>query len=184
MGGRKDTDPASISRDRPLDFSGKPMVNSASMQEAQTSSIDADFHAWLVEQTALVRARQYQRIDWEHVAEELEDMGAGVRHALRSDLEIVLQHLLKLQYEPSPNEWRGRARGWKLHAAEHRNRLIDILDDSPSLRNSIPEVIAKAYSRAVEQASIDIGRPEADFPGDCPWSLQEILKMLSPNRSA
>lgn len=181
MGDHKHIDTGSISRDQPVDLSSEPVVNSLPTEGAQTSPIDTDFHAWLVEQAALIRAREYQRIDWDNLAEELEDMSAGLRRALKSDLEIVLQHLLKLQYEPSPNEWRGRSRGWKLSVAEHRSRILDILDESANLRNLVPELIVKAYPRAVEQASIDIGRPEADFPTDSPWSAQEIMEMEFPD---
>jgi hypothetical protein len=172
------TDP--VSEDRPLDLTDEPVVNSAGA--AETGSIVApDYHSWLVEQAALIRARKYQQIDWDNVAEELEDMASSVRRATRSDLEILLQHLLKLQYEPSANEWRGRSRGWKLSVVEHRNRIVDILEDSGSLRKMLPEMMPKAYSRAVEAASIDTSRRKEEFPGECPWSIQEIMEMDFPD---
>jgi|SRR5271163_1653554 len=53
------------------------------------------FSAWLLNQATELRTRKPGGIDWQHVAEELEEVAARIRHALLSDLEIVLIHLLK-----------------------------------------------------------------------------------------
>ncbi len=103
-------------------------------------------------------------------------MAASTRHALVSDLVVVLHHLLKLQYETSPNEWRGRSRGWKLHAAEHRDRVIDFLEESKSLRNRLDEFVRKAYPRARRQAALETGHKESRYPDSCPWSNAQILE--------
>jgi hypothetical protein len=102
-------------------------------------------------------------------------VAARIRHALLSDLEIVLIHLLKLQFETSPNEWRGRSRNWKLHAAEHRDRVSDILENEHTLRNKFDEFVDKAYPRARRRAALEIGHKESRHPNDCPWSVPQIL---------
>jgi hypothetical protein len=144
-------------------------------QLQEKPAYDDDFAAWLLDQANQLRVRKPKFIDWEQVAEELEEMSVRLRHALSSDLEIVLQHLLKLQYEPSPNEWRGRSRGWKLHATEHRNRVNDILEDSKTLRNNFADFLAKAYPRARQEAAIETGCLETHYPSECPWSTAQIL---------
>jgi hypothetical protein len=157
------------------------MVNSAATPETQRCSIDTDYHSWLVEQAGLIRSRQYDRIDWDNVAEELGDMAASLRRSLKSDLEILLQHLLKLQFESSQNGWQQDSRGWKLSVLEHRHRMVYILEDAPGLRRFLPEFLTRTYPHAVPQASIATGLPESKFPKECPWSIPEIMEMDFPD---
>ena len=63
--------------------------------------IETDFHGWLLDQAAALRARDYESLDWDNLAEELELMGARERRELRSELKILLLHLLKLKFQPS-----------------------------------------------------------------------------------
>jgi hypothetical protein len=136
---------------------------------------EQNFSAWLLDQAKELRSLKPAGIDWKHVAEELEEVAAGIRHALVSDLVVLLQHLLKLQYEASPNEWRGRSRNWKLHAAEHRDRIIDVFEDSKNLRNSMDAFVLKAYPRARRRAALETGHKESRYPDACPWSDAQIL---------
>jgi hypothetical protein len=138
-------------------------------------SRDENFSAWLLDQARELRTRQPVGINWQAVAEELEEVTARIRHALLGDLEALLQHLLKLQYEPSSSEWRGRSRSWKLHAAEHRDGVIDILEDSKNLCNSMHEFVRKAYPRARRRAALETGHKESRYPDACPWSRAQIL---------
>ncbi len=136
---------------------------------------EEDLTAWLLDQANELRTRTPASIDWAGIAEELEEIAASTRHALVSDLVVVLRHLLKLQYETSANEWRGRSRGWKLHAAEHRDRVIDFLDESKSLLNRFDEFVRKAYPRARQQTALETGHKESRYPETCPWSVEQIL---------
>jgi|SRR5580698_7785434 hypothetical protein len=136
---------------------------------------EEDFSAWLLNQATELRTRKPGGIDWQHVAEELEEVAARIRHALLSDLEIVLIHLLKLQFETSANEWRGRSRNWKLHAAEHRDRVTDILESEHTLRNKFDEFVDKAYPRARRRAALETGHKESRYPDECPRSVAQIL---------
>jgi len=47
----------------------------------QPTSYDTDFHAWALRNAALLRAGQLDELDIEHIAEELESMGASERRA-------------------------------------------------------------------------------------------------------
>ncbi len=161
--------PKATTKSRPILL---PM-ETASHQPAR----DEDLNAWLLAQARELRAHRPASVDWAGIAEELEEMAASTRHALVSDLVVVLHHLLKLQYETGPNEWRGRSRGWKLHAAEHRDRVIDFLEESKSLRNRLDEFVRKAYPRARRQAALETGHKESRYPEICPWSDEQILNL-------
>lgn len=138
-------------------------------------SYEENFSDWALFQAQQLRTCKPSGIDWKHVAEELEEVAARIRHALLSDLEIVLQQLLKLQYETSSNEWQRRSRSWKLHAAEHRNRVVDILENERTLELKLDEFVAKAYPRARQSASLETGHKKDRYPEGCPWSLEQIL---------
>jgi hypothetical protein len=140
-----------------------------------TPDREENFSAWLLIQATELRTRKPAGIDWQHVAEELEEVAARIRHALLSDLEIALIHLLKLQFETSANEWRGRSRNWKLHAAEHRDRITDILENEQTLRNKFDEFVDKAYPRSRRRAALEMGHKESRYPDTCPWSIPQIL---------
>jgi hypothetical protein len=136
---------------------------------------EENYSLWALHQANELRIRKPVGIDWKQVAEELEEMAARIRLALLSDLEVILLHLLKLEYETSANEWRGRSRNWKLHAAEHRDRVIDILENEHALRNKLDEFVDKAYPRARRRAALETGRKESRYPDSCPWSAVQIL---------
>jgi Domain of unknown function DUF29 len=140
-----------------------------------TPDREENFSAWLLNQATELRTRKPAGIDWQHVAEELEEVAARIRLALLSDLEIVIIHLLKLQFETSANEWRGGSRNWKLHAAEHRDRVTDILENEHTLRNKFDEFVDKAYPRARRRAALETGRSKSHDTDECPWSVAQIL---------
>lgn len=104
--------------------------------EPERISRDDDFAAWVLDQAKVLRRLKPRAIDWEALAEQLDEMYAQFTTDLLSDLRVVLQHLLKLQFQPGDNELKQRARGWKVSATEHRNRIAFILAGSRSIRKS------------------------------------------------
>ena len=87
---------------------------------------DNDFDGWLLQQASALR---YFSLNWDRLAEELEDMAALRRSALKSDLAVVLEHMLKLTYEKRTTR-RWSERQWKVHLAEHRDRINELLRGS------------------------------------------------------
>jgi hypothetical protein len=77
------------------------------------------------------------------LVEEIEDLGVGEKKAVKSNLVVVLQFLLKYQFQP-----RRRSRGWRASILEHRQRLRDDLRTSPSLRGHAEAVFEEAYADA------------------------------------
>ena len=137
---------------------------------------EQDFYTWFLDQAKALRVHQPELVDWPGLAEELEEMALRTRHELLSHLEELYTHLLKLQYEPSENARRRTERQWKIHAAEHRNRLNDILDDSRSLRNMFEDLKQKAYPRACKRARLALGeRFHSEFPAEPPWMDLQLL---------
>jgi hypothetical protein len=62
----------------------------------QTKTLyERDFDLWIEETINLLKNRQLEQIDYEHLIEEIEDMGGNRKDALESNLEQVLIHLSK-----------------------------------------------------------------------------------------
>jgi hypothetical protein len=163
------------SRGTPSQGAGSSVPSSFKAVRTAASSRETDFYAWLLAQANELRAHKPDAIDWEELAEELEEMAARTRDALTSNLEQLFIHLLKLQFEPSENERRLRGRQWKLDAMEHRNRVNDLLSDSRTLRNTYDAFQSKAYPRACHHVAVLFGeRLTEPLPKDCPWTLAEI----------
>lgn len=59
-----------------------------------------DFYTWAKENATLLRAKRFEELDIDNIAEELEDMGSSRERELESRLGILLAHLLKWYYQP------------------------------------------------------------------------------------
>ena len=61
---------------------------------------DEDFYAWTQQQAQALRTHFQgdNRLDVEHLAEEVEDLGKSELHAVESFVENVIERLLKIDY--------------------------------------------------------------------------------------
>jgi hypothetical protein len=105
------------------------------------SRYDTDLLLWSEEQARALRAAAREgsnaRIDWEHVAEEIESLGAAERRALASHIGTVIEHLLKLEASPAT----APARGWRDSIRRARRDIERPLAASPSLRREVARMI-------------------------------------------
>jgi hypothetical protein len=58
-----------------------------------------DYCLWLETTAKLLRNHQLDHVDFEHLIEEIEDMGKEKRRELKNRLIVLLMHLLKYQYQ-------------------------------------------------------------------------------------
>jgi hypothetical protein len=136
-------------------------------------TIEDDFHGWLLDQAAALRARDYESLDWDHLAEELEIMGARERREMKDRLITLQEHLLKLKFEPSEVH---RHNSWRNTIEEERERIGDILEDSPGVfQGKRDEVLAETYKRARKAAARTSGLPLSTFPEVCPWTYEQVV---------
>jgi Domain of unknown function DUF29 len=131
---------------------------------------EEDFYAWTAEQARLLRSGELTSIDVANIAEEIESLGRSDKRAIESRLTVLLMHLLKWQIQSKM-----RSQSWSGTILEQRRRIEKLLRESPSLRASVNEALAEAYSDAREAASNDTGLPETDFPTECPFTVEQVL---------
>jgi hypothetical protein len=131
---------------------------------------EQDFNLWLEETVNLLKNRQLHQLDYDNLIEEIESMGKRDKHALEIDLEKILMHLLKWQYQKDK-----RTNSWRYTIIEHRDRLEVAFRDSPSLKRYFNEVLEKCYQKARKFVSEETGLDIKTFPVDLPFTKEEIL---------
>lgn len=135
------------------------------------TSYDTDVVAWANEQAALIRGGHLDQLDLEHLAEEVEAMSAKEKRELRNRLAVLLQHLLKWQFQPTR-----RSDSWTTTMFEQRLNIHDILEDSPSLNGVLEDRLDSSYRLAVSQAASETGISWHVFPKTCPYTLAKALE--------
>ncbi|MEI6442663.1 MAG: DUF29 domain-containing protein [Nostocales cyanobacterium ELA583] len=140
-----------------------------------------DFQLWIEQTIQQLQNREFVSLDIEHLIEELVDLGKSEKNALRSNIKILLAHLLKLKIQHDvPNSMNA---SWYSSVVEHRQRVLDNLTDTPSLKTFLVEAIEKAYPDA-RKLAIKEGKlakfgvripDENEYPLICPFSIEQIL---------
>ena len=132
---------------------------------------DRDFHAWSMEQARLIRTLTIPGLDSENVAEEIESLGRSDKRELLNRTTVLLAHLLKWQFQP---ERRGQS--WRATVNEQRRAIDVILEESPSLRRTMPAVIGKAYRFARKDAAAETEIDAERFPDSCGWAAEALFQ--------
>ena len=134
------------------------------------ASYDEDFALWAAEQGALLRAGKLDRVDLENVAEEIESLGRSEKYEIDNRLEILIQHLLKWEFQPER-----RSSSWRVSIREQRIKIGRLLDASPSLRAYPAQSVPGSFTIGLDSAIRETGLPETAFPATCPYTTEQIL---------
>lgn len=155
-------------------YSLRGAVETAYLPFVQAIQIEDDPHAWLVDQVKILRSHQYDFLDSDNIAEELEAMANSDRTEVISHLRNVLANFLKLAYSAI----RRSERSWTHSILLARLNLSLKVDNSRTLRNDLPEFVDTAYKQARALAANEMGlerhRAQQLFPQECPWSIDQI----------
>ena len=174
-----------------------PVITNAEVYES-------DFYAWCLSTAQLVRTGQWEAIDPEALAEELESLGKSQKRELESRLEGLVMHLLKWAHQPGRRQ---ESHSWYDTIREHRSQITFLLRDNPSLKPQVAPLLAEVYPDARawalgEMTSYTQGKRLQQFrqfiqrghlgqqgasgvdlealgisppPEQCPWTEAEIL---------
>ena len=133
---------------------------------------ESDFRLWAKETAQLLREHRFKEIDLDALIEEVEGLARADEHAIESQLERLIEHLLKLGYSTGrlleENE-----RGWILSVVNARLKVAQRIKRVPSLRRYPEDILTEVY---------EVGRNEAGktvdlefLPLECPWSVSQLL---------
>jgi hypothetical protein len=137
-----------------------------------------DFYAWTRDQAAALRRLADQRwngpLDLLLLAEEVEDLGSEQQNAVLSQLERIMEHLLKLEHSRHSEP----RRQWMISVNSARGEIARRM--TPTIRKHIEPVLPDLYRhsrRNGELALLDQEEPEAAraLPASCPFALDGLL---------
>lgn len=143
------------------------------LRETMPAEHDKDFYRWTQQQAAALRGGLFDRLDAPHLAQEIEDLGWHVKHAVERQLVRVLAHLLKLKYREEEDAQ--ACRRWRVGVIDGRHEIATHLADNRSLRDYPERRLHAAYRHARRKALAQTGWPAEAFPEVCPWTVARAL---------
>ena len=85
-----------------------------------------------------------------------------------AQLERLCEHLLKWAYQPDR-----RSGSWRGSIVEARQRIADVIEESPSLGGYPNTRLSRSYEGGVAKAAAETGLD--DLPPACPWTAEQVL---------
>ena len=131
---------------------------------------EQDFYLWTQATAQLLKNHRWEELDLQKLIEEVESMGRTEKNALKSNLIVVLLHLLKYAYQPGR-----RSDIWTNSITEHRIRIEVEIESSPSLKPYIQEVYGSCYTKARRLAPNETNLPLVTFPVESLWTSEQAI---------
>ena len=155
---------------------------------------EIDGYTWALQQAVAVRGRNVAAIDWENVAEELEELARQHRSQWTKFCTHAIEHLLKIEHYPTPTV--SVLRHWQFEVMGFRDQMAKIRRSNPGLQGKYGEMLEEAWDdgRALARrrlteytgANIEAGIEEPisgkklhhlwdrRLPHENPYSLQDV----------
>jgi hypothetical protein len=131
---------------------------------------ETDFYGWTQAQARAIRAHDWEAVDVEHVAEEIEDLCKSDEH----HLAMLVLAFLELIYRPCAHE-EGRYY-WQASVIQHHRSMLEYsLEDSPRLRPMLERALPHEYAWARDHIMRRHTPPTQEPPASCPWPLASLL---------
>lgn len=135
-----------------------------------SSLYETDNQQWLEQTIKLLKEKNLESLDLEHLIEELESVGRRDRLIVESFLEQIMRHLLLLQYWSAEYEY--NANHWQAEIISFRTQLNEYL--TQNLRQHLEENQSKVYQKALKYVRKKTGMMVI-FPEDCPYTLEQLI---------
>ena len=158
---------------------------------------EKDFYLWVYENLRLLREGKYDQVDWEHLLEEIEDMGISERKSLRSYIEVILEHIYKLdslrRYSKYDTDIRQGGRGWEKSIINASRKVNVIVRDNPSLLQHLEDITRDAWEivrgeimdfiKFLEMDGIIDSKTKRELlrniPEELPYTMEEIADRIT-----
>jgi len=129
-----------------------------------TNLYETDFFAWTKTQAKALDEHNIQAFDWEHLKDEIEDLGNEKLNAVNRFLKRLIEHRLKLDYSQEiypRNHWLKEVDNFQ---DEIEDRLTQTLFNKLDLQ--------KQYERAKR---VVLREYQLNLPEKCPYTFEELM---------
>jgi hypothetical protein len=140
---------------------------------------EEDFYAWTRDQAKALRrlaaTRPNVELDFEHLIEEVADLGVSQRDAVQRQVRRIIEHCLKLEYSPA----RAPRVGWYETIMHARTEIEDKI--TPTIRRGLPRRLPRLWQQARRDTAAALRlygeHAAADaLPAECPYRLADLLR--------
>ncbi len=153
------------------------------MATRQEDLYDRDFYAWTQDQAAALHRLAQERwngpLDLSHLALEVEDLGRSTRNAVRTRLQRIIEHALKLDHSAAPEP----RPGWMNSIDEAHDQIDNLL--TPTLRRDLADQLSHLFARTRRRvapagiSAVEVTRP-ADAAAYAAWLVALLDRKARP----
>jgi hypothetical protein len=115
-----------------------------------------------------LKNKDYLKVDWDNLIEEIDDMGKSQKRAVESLLLRLTEHLLQLKYWEAEKE--RKKKHWQSEVVNFRVLLRKRLKESPSLKANLAEI----YVEILPDSKRSIGKL-FNLPETIELTLTQVL---------
>lgn len=136
------------------------------VEKTKIETYETDFYQWTIEQAEALKERNFDKLDWANIMEEVEALGRSEYNAVVSLLMRQIEHRLKIDYVPLSkyyNKWNSEVIAFKIGI----NRKL-----APSMKSKLEQQFEEIYQDAVRIVEAEY---KISLPQQCPYSLTELL---------
>ncbi|QUS61701.1 DUF29 domain-containing protein [Synechocystis sp. PCC 7338] len=145
----------------------------AELGKTNTNLYNTDYNLWVLETVAKLKNKDLDDLDWENLIEEIEDLSRRDKHKLQSLLNHIFEHLLLIVYWQA--ELVRNQEHWEREILNFRLQFLQVLEDSPSLRNYARDYLAEGYKRGRKLAAKHSQLPLSTFPEHPITTLEQAI---------
>jgi hypothetical protein len=142
----------------------------------QSNLYEADFYAWTLEQSKLLKEGDFKHLDIINLVEEVESLGKQQRQELRNRLGILIGHILKWNYQPEK-----RSKSWRVTLREQRREILRLLQENPSFKPDLEEAIIYAYESGLDLVVRETPLDYPDLPANSIFTIEQLLNSDFPS---
>ncbi|VXD12295.1 DUF29 domain-containing protein [Planktothrix paucivesiculata] len=130
---------------------------------------EKDYFLWLEQTIKLLKNRHLNQIDYDHLIEELEELGNEQKRKVESLLEQIIRHLLLYQYWET--EFQYNSHHWHAEIIGFRTQIKRRL--TTNLKQYLSQELLSIYADALKFVK---AKTQLDnFPQQCPYTFEQIL---------
>ena len=145
-----------------------------------TKTPNCDFIQWAKQTIEYLEQQQFDQIDVDHLIYEIYLLIEQDKKQFKGLLYELLLDLLQWQYQPDTRfkpqaDINQTQTVWINSITYQRDKIHQLLEESPSLRDLIPASIIKRYPIVRALIANVEGMDIAELPMECPYTIEQLL---------